>query len=203
MHSTTKALWLVATAILSLSCHRKTDRELFRDYCESLKRIPVPLSFYCGEGLEPIDPATLDTSLVNRFKPEVDDIVGRLFPEDEAVSILYGNAGDTFYPWIYTYTQEGRPIDTLYVGGICAGDVGYLAVSATRIDTDRTITICDTITTIRVDEYETEVPGSDSTFVQTARYRLEHSGHCTALEHSRTFLPKPFTRNLTAATHEP
>lgn len=190
-------------AILSLSCHRKSDTELFRNYCESLKRIPVPLSFYCGEGLAPIDPATLDASLVTRFKPEVDDIVGRLFPEDEAVSILYGNAGDTFYPWLYTYTQEGRPIDSLYVGGICAGDVGYLAVSATRIDTDYTITICDTITTARVDDFENEVPGSDSTFVQTTRYRLERSGHFGVIEHSRTLRPKPFPRDLTTATHKP
>ena len=128
-----------------------TDRgEDFRRYYSSIDVIDLPVVFDCLKDIKYADMSKVDPALFERFHPQPANLVGRVFPSEKFVSIIYLFPTDSGTPVLFTYSKDGRPIDTLglYLGG-CQSDPGGSQHSFTSIRPDRTIRFIDSVFNVR------------------------------------------------------
>lgn len=60
----------------------------------------------------------LTDSSTDIFGESIYSLEGRLYPEKNFTTLLYGANGDAVYPLLYTFTSSGTNIDSLDLGGM-------------------------------------------------------------------------------------
>ena len=166
--------------LVNTSCTDRREVAQFSKYVKSLKVLRAPLLFSLDK-LPQQDTALFDDSIANSYKSKSDHVVGRLFEDRKFVSIMYIIPSDVGTPILETYTPESIPIDTVSLSGEYVVDMGKETTYSTRIDTDGSITIHDTLFSVEYDSHENEIPGTDSASVMISHAKLEQSGHFTHL----------------------
>jgi len=174
--------------LVLLSCKQQGGNS-FETYCSSIKVIGTPFSLWCGIHKEQFNVINQDTTL-QRLYHLPDNLVGRVYPDQSFVTLLFGHPGDYMIPVLYTFTKEGVPIDTLSVGGSCFSDPGYNSSSLTSFGANMLFTIIDSTRTIAIDSGNREILGTDSLFVLTAHYKLSDNGKFAFLDSNKKYISK-------------
>ncbi len=179
---------IITLAFLCICSSSNSNAQLFRTFYTSIKVLQSPLSFSLDDP-QKISYLAVDTALANHFKPKYSNIVGRIFPDRDFVSIIYLLPSDVGTFIIETRTFDGNPIDTLNISGNWIVDAGIESSYGTVINTDGIITINDTLRSVALDKHDNPIPGTDSTRVQIKKYHLEQSGSFISI-HDSTFYIK-------------
>ena len=182
-------LILLGFSFYLISCNSNTDSKLFQKYCQSVKIIDSPFTMRCGLSQKDYEGSNQDTSLQQQLNLPV-QIVGRLYPSDTNIVLLNGIPGDDLYPELLSFTRDGLPIDTLFLGGSCQGGPGNLGSSTVIIGSNKTIEKYDTVWTWVEDSMNNKVSGTGSTSVEITKYKLETSGKFSTLFTDKKYIAK-------------
>ena len=175
--------------VLLFGCKSKYSNNLakntFKDKVELIKVLSLPVIFDCSEYPGYDNSPKLDTTLK---RPEVTRyLVGRLFPDNTNIILVYAEIGDICYPSIYTYTLDGKPISNLFISGGCSGiPLGCFTSYSTRITADQTITIIDSLGSYELDKNDDKISGTETGEVTIRRFKLETTGFFTLLSESKS-----------------
>lgn len=113
----------------------------FKNYYTQLPLVKLPLTIKCG--LCGSDSLVSD-SLIKKYAFKGARVIGRI-ADDKRVYIIYNYPGDICYPYLYTYNQDGKILDSLYLHiNTCTEDeyLGYSTWSV--IHQDKSISMIDT-----------------------------------------------------------
>jgi hypothetical protein len=147
----TKILFLFALVLILSNCTRKNNG--FEEYYNKIPIIKLPLTITCG--LCGNDSLVSD-SLIGKYAFKGAKAIGRL-EDDKNIYIIYNYPGDICYPYLYTYNQQGKILDSLYLHiSTCAEDeyLGYSTWSV--IHPDKSIDMTDTTKHFMTDEIKGE-----------------------------------------------
>lgn len=170
--------FLLVGMISSATCVETNHENPFKEYVASVPILQTPLSFSYYEGYPALVPiSALDSDLVWRFTPPHMWLRGRLFPERQFVSLMYSYPGDVICFSIFTYTQNGIPIDTAFITGEYMVDASLEARSTTRILENGFISIDDTVETVKLNANDYPIPGTETSKYRAVRLRLDDSGN--------------------------
>ncbi len=175
-HTTlTRTLFISAFAIFIGSIFGGDDD--FRTYSSSIDVISLPATFDCEQEIQLANMAKVDSTLFQEFRPPMAHLVGKLFPQDAFVSIVYLLPTDNGTPILYTYTRSGHPIDTLvlYLGD-CQADPQGSDHSVATILTDKTLMLVDTIFSDQIDSLQNRLAVTGSFRVHKEYYQFNSSG---------------------------
>jgi hypothetical protein len=146
------ALLFMSTAIFA-GCKDKNNA--FRNYYEKIPIVHLPLTINCGFGVSIPNDHPMSPSELRQFVPQPSNntrIYGRIFENEKNIYICYGVPGDIIYPWLYTYTKEGKILDSLYLHiGSCAADQWLRMETSSVIHPDHTIEMNDTVQNFGID----------------------------------------------------
>jgi hypothetical protein len=166
---------VVALFILPIASDHSDE---FVRYYSSIDTVRLPVVFDCTKTPKLASMVRVDSALFEKFHPPMCNLVGRVFASDAFVSIVYLFPSDDGTPIWYTYTKDGRAIDTLdlYIGG-CQADPGGWQHSFTTIMPDRSIRFVDSVFTVQPDSLGNPIPGSESAILRNALFRIDRHGH--------------------------
>jgi hypothetical protein len=180
---------ILGLSFFIISCNSKNDSKLFDKYCQSVKIIETPYTLRCGLWEKDYEGWNQDTTLQQQLNLPV-KIVGKLYQTEANVVLLNGVPGDDIYPELLSFTRNGLPIDTLFLGGSCQGDPGYLGISTVIFAQNNTIEKYDTVWTWAIDSLGKKISGLDSTSVETSKFKLESSGRFITIFSEKKFITK-------------
>jgi hypothetical protein len=169
------------------SCSKKHETSRFEEYASEITILKTPQTFWCGIPDGMFKKSGEDSILALHFDLPT-ALVGRLYPDQSFITLLYGLPGDFTYPALFTFDRNGDAIDTLVAAGSCDGEAGYLSTSTTEIGANRLITVTDTTRTWSFDSSYNKIPGTDSTFEITRRFELKPNGKFTSIGKNILFL---------------
>lgn len=152
----------------------------FKEFVGKLPLRQLPIHLSCGL---PDGPGSdnLGISEFDKFKdfiPEkFDRIFGLINSNDNFKVIIYAQVGDDIYPTLFTYENNGKIIDSLFlILNACGGaDETQIPHSFATIDRDLSITLIDTNRFIHYPEYEKNYI-LDSIKVTRIKYQIDRTG---------------------------
>lgn len=182
--------FLIFILILIVGCKTIPEKETdFTKYYSSIPILEYPVIVDCREVINYFHFKDRNDTLVLKYIPSnVYSINGRLKKENDFVTIMYSYPGDFMYPEIFTYTENGKPIDTLSLGSFCGEWMGTYGRRIIRIEKDKTIHISDSLRYYTMDENDNIIRGTDSTVFTKILYKLNNDGHFTKLSEQQKII---------------
>jgi hypothetical protein len=153
----------------------KLDPAVFKYYSSS-RIIELPIIIQCGLDKSPSSISPPD-SLSDKEELIHTMFYGRIWPDRNYLTFLLGAIGDLIYPRIVTYKIDGTPIDELFYMPYCGGTGGPSTIESVMIiSKNHTVTICDTLESMRVNSQNKEIPGSEKVDISTRIFRFDKNG---------------------------
>lgn len=119
-----------------------TESEDFIKFISSLTTEKLPLAFSCE--VEYLKAKNLN-SVYNKYAPKGGSSPIRLITKSSHELIIYHFAADIYFPILYSYTDKGEIIDSLFlINGACNGDPFYNSSCYTLFQSDLIIQMQDT-----------------------------------------------------------
>lgn len=174
-----KILFLLALALILSNCTRRNNN--FQDYYNKIPTVKLPLTIACG--LCGSDSLVSD-SLTTKYAFKGAKAIGRL-EDDKNIYIIYNYPGDICYPYLYTYNQQGKILDSLYLHiSTCAEDeyLGYSTWSI--IHRDKSIDMTDTTKHFTVDETK-DTRFLTSVVIKKRTYKMGSGGILKLYSHTK------------------
>ena len=136
-----RKLGIIFLLLIITFCNCKSKQSDFEAYWSKVPVITLPLNIECG--LCGGDSLIKD-SIVEKYSFANAHVIGRI-EDRKNIYLIYSDPGDICYPYLFTYSKEGKIIDSLYLHiGTCAEDE-YLKLSTSSvIKSDKSIEMADT-----------------------------------------------------------
>lgn len=146
----------------------------FSEFKNLLPKHQLPFSLHCGlKSLTELE----DYQKYSEFIPEgMEGIYGLFNAKTTTDLILYGRVGDDLYPYLYSYDNNGKILDSLFlILNFCGGaDEFSIPSSYAFIEEDGLITMIDTTFYIHyTGDFDYDV---DSMRVTTVKVKLDNNG---------------------------
>jgi hypothetical protein len=152
----------------------------FKEFVDSLPFRQLPLRLSCGLPDGPSS-SNLWISDFEKFKNIIpkgfDNIYGVINTHDNFKAIIYGQVGDDIYPTLFTYSENGKIIDSLFLilNAYGNADETQIPHSFATIDKDLSITLIDTNRFIHYPDNENNYI-VDSIVVTRVNYQIDKKG---------------------------
>jgi hypothetical protein len=171
-----KQIAIILTLIFLFGFTDKKEKDFAR-YYSAIRIISLPIVFDYRNNIEFSDTTKIDPNIYHKYCSQSSSIIGRIFPNEEFVSILYFTPKLDGMPIIITYTKSGYPIDTLnlFYGSDEDPNGGFHEFS--KIKPDKVIQLFDTTYTVKPDSLGNPIAGTKSTYFHKVIYSLERDGH--------------------------
>ncbi len=170
---------LIMIIFLIVGC--KSIKEKENDFSKYYSNIPIleyPVVIDCHAEIKYFHFENREDNLVLKYIPSnAYSINGRLKEENEFVTIIYSFPGDSMYPYIFTYTKNGQPIDTLNLGSFCGEWMGTYGRRIIRVEENKSIVISDSLRYYLLDSNDDIIKGTDSTIFTKSNYELNEKGY--------------------------
>jgi hypothetical protein len=152
----------------------------FKEFVDKLPFRQLPLRLSCGL---PDGPGSDNLRISNfeKFKDIIptgfDNIYGVINTHDNFKVIIYGQVGDDIYPTLFTYSKNGKIIDSLFLILNACGNADETQIphSFATIDKDLSITLVDTNRFIHYPDNENNYI-LDSIVVTRINYQIDKKG---------------------------
>ena len=169
-----KTLRIISFLVLfTLFCNEKKTTD-FQKFCAEIPVLQLPFFADCNN-LNNIPELSFSSPLDNRRPAAY--LIGRVFSDLQFFSLIYIYVADANFPSIFTFTLDGKPIDTLMVVGLCFSNAyGVTQTFSARIDQNKTISIIDTVKSYELNSQENEIPNSETILIRTNQYQLIDAG---------------------------
>ena len=156
-----------------------TQNRALEDLRTKLTVIDLPLVLSSSRDTNARLVQTFDNEILKRLyeKGGHFSAVGVIFESDDFISILGYHPSDISTPVLVTLDREGNEIETINLFGSVGQDIGYYESNHVTINSDRTITVIDSLLTRKVNEDRSdEIPGTDSLTVTVNKFRINEKG---------------------------
>lgn len=150
----------------------------FENYVSTLDHIPIPLKSNPLARL-PESSKNFDKNAFEKYKHAwTSQPLGIYYKDEKTVGIIDCSIGDWgLVPFLTTYDLEGNKIDSTRFYEKSGQDIGYEATEHVTFNTDRTITVLDTVKLWDLNEDETDiVQGSMKITTGKVEYRVLENG---------------------------
>ncbi|WP_227626100.1 hypothetical protein, partial [Geofilum rubicundum] len=184
--TTMKLITLFGLILLVFSCNgqRQNEDSSFSDLCENLPTITTPIVFNSN-----IDIQLKSVDLPkNRILNELNDksgfsVFGKIFESKSLVTIVGYVPDDYGSPIVVTIDNKGNIIDSFSLYQSVGFDMGYYRSNFVTINSDKTISIVDSLITRKIlEDGSNEIPDSDSLAVTKSRFKHAASGKIEKIE---------------------
>jgi len=190
---------LLLTLLIVLSCNQndinknvspsettqKIDSIKFLQYYSNLKELKLPLTLKCGLAS---DVSYNYAPFNNYFERNSDSplyVVGKIYKNNNFISLLYGIVGDDLYPVLFNYNNIGTKIDSLDLSGSCYGDEGFLSSTSVMFNQDYSIIKVDSVTWYSKNDFAQLKSITDTTIIEIYKYRIQKDGYFTREDSSK------------------
>jgi len=182
-------LFILCSSLVSglAACNPQHQSDRFQRFRSRLPELSVPLVLHCGIGNDLAQSAIVDTNYDEYFIP-LREPIGRLWPQQNYITVLFGEVADYMEPQLVTFSTSGKQIDSLFVSVNCESEPGLHGNSVMYLNSDLVILTVDTIFTSSVDSMHHEIAGTDSLVVYIERHKIDEQGHFIQLENDKKVL---------------
>ena len=179
MNTNIKYLFTILFCFYFLGCKKENPNlDEFNKLSSSLPILKTPYVINCGlERDENHNYLNIDSAYKSTILPENCFFVGRLYKEQSFVTIMCGGVGADYYPLFFTFTSHGQKIDSLIIYGNCDCYPPCEVTHVVIIDSNKTISVIDTLCAVKRDSLDNIIKGSDSTFINQSEFSLTSTGH--------------------------
>jgi hypothetical protein len=182
-----KLFTLLGLILLVFSCNngqRQKEKSAFSDLCENLPIIRIPIVFNSNIDIQ-LKPIDLPN---NRILNELNDkngfsVFGKVFESKSLVAIVGYVPDDYGSPIMVTIDNKGNIIDSFSLYQSVSFDMGYYRSNFVTINSDKTISIVDSLIIRQIlEDGSNEIPGSDSLVITKSRFKHSASGKIEKIE---------------------
>ena len=184
--------WLLLLTLLTvLSCNhndinknvspsetiQKIDSIKFFQYYSNLKELKLPLTLKCGLAS---DVSYNYAPFNNYFERNFDAplyVAGKIYKDNNFISLLYGIVGDDLYPVLFNYNNDGTKLDSLDLSGNCDGDEDFLSSTTVTFNQDYSILKIDSVTRYSLNYFSQLKASADTTEIVSYKYRILKTGY--------------------------
>ncbi len=192
--------WLILLTLLTvLSCNQndinkkvspsdttqKIDSIKFLQYYSNLKELKLPLTLKCGLAS---DVSYNYAPFNNYFERNFDSplyVAGKIYKDNNFISLLYGIVGDDLYPVLFNYNNDGTKLDSLDLSGSCEGDEGFLSSTTVTFNQDYSILKIDSVTRYSENDFSQLKASADTTAILIYKYRILKDGYFSLEDSSK------------------
>jgi len=165
--------------LIIIGFQQDSDRQSFLSFISNAEVIKLPLNYSCYT-IPSSKYELINNTYLEKFINRDSYFVGRIYKTRKFTTLIFGQVADNNYPVVYTFTQNGFPIDTLEMSGSCfTGPDGTEQTYSCNIETNGNFTITDTLKSYRLDQKGNIIPTSESLEIVSNRYKLNDSGMFT------------------------
>jgi hypothetical protein len=156
---------------------KSQDSIKFYSYYSKLNIYKVPFELFCGLDANTKYQKAPSQNYFSYDKETPLVVAGRLYVDNEFITILYGNVGDDLYPLLYTYNYYGDKIDSLNLAGDCSGEEGYLSSTNVKFNFNNNIIKVDSISRYEENNLGEIIPGTNTTTIYNYLYLINEEGY--------------------------
>ena len=154
----------------------KEDSVKFFNYYSKLNVYGSPFKLVCGLDANVLYDKAPFLNYFNKNSETPLVVAGRVFSNNQFITILYGSVGDDIYPLLYSFNKYGVKVDSLDLTGDCSGDEGYLSSTSVTFKENNDIIKVDSIKRFMVDELGEEIHGTDTTTIFNYKFTINIDG---------------------------
>jgi hypothetical protein len=152
------------------------ENKLFKEFMDSIPSRQTPIFLSCGlpNGSVWVD----QFEKYKEFLPKDFNLIyGSIDKSEKFKCIIFGQIGDDIYPTLFTYDNNGKIIDSLFLilSPCGAADEHQIPYSVVRIDKDFKITLQDTVKYIHYPDNQGPYI-LDSLKTSTINYKINKDG---------------------------
>ncbi len=163
---------------------RQKEDSAFSDLCENLPTITTPIVFNSNNDIQLKSIDLPNNRVLNELNAKSGfSVFGKLFESKSFVTIVGYVPDDYGSPILVNVDNRGNIIELFSLYQSVGFDMGYYRSNFVTINSDKTISIVDSILTRQIlEDGSNEIPGSDSLVITKCRFKHSASGKIEKIE---------------------